>query len=223
LLRRGALFGAALLLAALLGGGVTHAMGDWQEVESEPGDVTGYVLSRRPAAREGTWTYRLVTRVGGPPERVARASLLVLTDDRYVPEGQRRTTLVEREGEVINHLLIDLPLAADRDVTNRVVIDGASPDGVHRLRWNALRGVGPDPQPDVVRIPWLRGSFAFDRAGGDTTEVVYEMEVDLGGRLPAALVRSFLPSQMKAQIHVLREALAELRAVENSTREANQS
>ena len=223
LVRCGLLWGSGLLLTVMLGAGAARAAADWEEVERARDRSTSYVLSRRPAEREGTWVYRIVTTLDEAPETVSQAAILILTDDRYVPAGQRRTTLRANDREVLNHLHIEMPLVTDRDVTTRVVIDGAGADRINGLHWQSVDGQGPAPRSDVVRIPWLRGSFAFASAGSDGTEVVYEMEVDLGGRLPAALVRSFMPSQMKAQIRTLRGALADLRAGELRERRTNQS
>ena len=136
---------------------------------------------------------------------------MFLTDDRYVPAGQRRTTLRATETEVLSYLEIEVPLVSNRDVTSHVRFEEPDSEGNRRVHWREANEQGPDARPDLVRIPRLRGSFEFMPAEPAGTMVVYEMEVDFGGRLPGTLVRTFIPSQMRDQMSGLRSVLRDLR------------
>lgn len=185
-----------------------RAMEPWIEVERNDDAGTGYVLSRRSVSPRGLSAYRLITQINEDPDVVAKAAIRFLTDDEYCPVGQRRTTLGSEDGDVLGYLYLEIPFISDRDVTTRV---SREEEGTtHRLSWREVANQGPPPTPGVVRIPRLRGTFEFVPYEDGGTEVLYEVEVDLGGMLPPALVRSFFPKQIKTQISGLRAVLAEL-------------
>ncbi|MGI9258445.1 MAG: hypothetical protein ACR2QQ_06400 [Gammaproteobacteria bacterium] len=196
-----------VLIPLLLLAAPVDAEREWEVLERVGAGSSGHVLSRGSSQVAGASRYRMVTTLEAPPAVVARAAIVFLTDDRYTPAGQVRTILRSDEREILTHLRIDVPLASDRDVVTRIVFDEQG--GTHRLDWREVDGAAPDPAQGVVRIPHLRGSFELREGGLGVTAITYDTEVDLGGRLPAAIVASFFPRQIKAQMDGLRRAVAD--------------
>ncbi len=209
--RPDAVCASGLLLIGLLAAPSIARGNAWSELETDAHPETGYVLSQREVADSAFPEYRLVTSLEASPEEVARAAIRFITSEKYAPSGQTRRTLRNDERGILSHLYIEVPIVADRDVTSWIELTHGDRDGSLQLKWREANDEGPPPTDGAVRIPRLHGSFDFI-AEGEGTRVIYQTYVDFGGTLPAFIVSSFLPSQVKAQILGLRRALADLLA-----------
>ncbi len=186
-----------MVLAVLIGSptpGLGEADGDgaWERVRQEDG-------------------IELLRRLDGGPGPAFRARaeveadlfevLAVLADDPRRTEWMSRCIESRRVAEledgtrlIYSRTAGSWPVA-DRDgvVATRVSIDERG----HRARVEMRSTETPDvpPVPGVVRMPALTGAYELVALGPDRTRVRYEIDVDLGGRVPG-FVGSFVREQM---------------------------
>ncbi len=188
----------SLIAAAIVAAAMPAIGAGSGEAGRSDSNTNPLVLSRRSDGLDRGARYRLDTTIDASPAVVAAATLRFLTHQDFVPDGQRRVTLERSARGVLGYLYLALPLVSDRDAITWVTWKTAGER--HRLSWREVSGRGPAPQPGVVRMPRVRGDFDFVPIRPGHTRLIYEVDVDLGGRLPAALVRRFIPSQIRSQI-----------------------
>jgi hypothetical protein len=76
---------------------------------------------------------------------------------------------------------------SDRDVVLETTL--APQSGAARVRFRAVVAAAAPPRDGVVRMPKLDGEFALAAVDPARTRVVYRLDVDPGGSLPAWLAR----------------------------------
>ena len=96
---------------------------------------------------------------------------------------------VRREGElVVGYNRIGMPWpVADRDVVLHARV-ATRPDGGFRAEFEHASDPAVPPRPGVLRIPRLSGFYELAPVGTGT-RIVYTVDTDPGGGLPAWLVR----------------------------------
>lgn len=97
----------------------------------------------------------------------------------------------ESDSEYVLYNLTDSPWpVSDRDVVLRSVKETKEDGSETTMRFQNVTSPDKPPVKDVVRMPKLRGYYKLVRLAPDKTQVTYEVEADVGGRLPDWIVRS---------------------------------
>lgn len=202
-----------LLLALIAGTLSLCARGswaaDWTTIEERPDPESGYHLYSRAVGGSDFPEFRIRGVVNAPPERVARAIEIVLTDPRYAAEGQTREVLHREPDRWLLYTYIDLPsFFSDRDVVAIATLTRNEAASEYELKWSETGDNGPGPKEGVVRMPSSRGSWKLTRADGGKTQVECVSHSDMGGALPAWLVRSRSARFMVDRLTTLRGVAA---------------
>jgi hypothetical protein len=187
----------------------------WQIAERREAAEDSYVLYVRPAQSGPYETYKIETRYPATPAEAVEAVLHVMASQRFVPDRQERRILEHGRDEMLIYTFIDMPLGvSDRDLALRIRRHADAEDGVLRISWQGLRDGGPAPEKRVVRISDVWGYWEFTPDGPGRSRGVYVTYADLGGSIPAWLVRPMMREQVAADVGHLRTVLeARWRAV----------
>jgi hypothetical protein len=168
----------------------------WQKVD-ERGGPDGHTLYRRQLPGSRVAAFRLEGSVDVPIARVLEARQAGEDAPASDDDGPQRR-LLRREGDVIlTYTFMPLPLLADRDLVLRQEHSQDPATGIHRFVWHTIEGEGPPPPEGVVRIQRSEGMWEFTPQGDARTRLVLESLTDVGGSLPAWVVNSFYPSQLR--------------------------
>jgi hypothetical protein len=104
----------------------------------------------------------------------------------------RVARVLKREGDRVTYVYsrTDVPWpAADRDAVTRSEIDVVEPGRLAFIRFTSAGAAGlVDDVPGVVRAPRLEGHYRLTAVGAARTHVEYQIDTDLGGRLPPAVI-----------------------------------
>lgn len=184
--------------------------GEWEFRERSEDAGHAYVVYEAEIEGSSYKAYRIETTLDAPIERSVQAAIQIVVTPSRAPENQRRTLVSSEGGVFVVHSLVQVPFGSDRDVTVRVERLDHPAIGAVELRWRAVDDVGPAPQPGIVRITSSRGSWIFSRSDSGGTRAVYENHTDVGGRLPAWLIRPMLRDDAVSQIETLRESLRDV-------------
>lgn len=121
--------------------------------------------------------------------------LAVLTDVERQVEWLPRcrvARVLKREGDRVTYVYsrTDVPWpAADRDAVTRSEIDLVEPGRLAFIRFTSAGAAGlVDAVPGVVRATRLEGHYRLAAVGAARTHVEYQIDADLGGRLPRAVI-----------------------------------
>lgn len=174
------------LLAACALAGAASAQDEWRAIR----DQDGVRVLERGLASRALPELRGETEIAAPLARV----LAVIED---VPRHTRwmhtciEARIVRRESDttnlVYNRTGSPWPVW-DRDVALRTVVDSRGPESL-LVRFHAVSDPAAPPLDGVVRMPRLDGEFALTALAPERTRVVYDLDIDPGGALPAWLVR----------------------------------
>lgn len=109
-----------------------------------------------------------------------------------------------------------LPVIKNRDV---VVLGKLTQDPATKvLTVSVTEATGMlKEHPDYVRMPSLRTSFTFTPAGDGMLDVVYEMEVDPGGKIPKSIANSVAVKAPYETLLNLRKISSSLEKYEDSS------
>jgi hypothetical protein len=173
--------------------------GGWQKVEEVKGPAA-HTLYRRQLPDSRVAEFRLEGSIDAPIARVLEArSAGEKAGPKQGSDGPRRE-LIRRDGDVtVTYTYVPVPLLADRDL---VLLQTHSQDpatGVHRFVWHTVEGEGPPPPAGVVRIQRSEGMWEFTPEGDARTRLVLESLSDAGGSLPAWVVNSFYPRELRRE------------------------
>jgi hypothetical protein len=196
---------AALLLLSATAAATSDG---WRVRERNDHPEEGYVLYVSATEDASYDSYKLETWLDAEPEEAAESIMMVMTSQRYVPEGQERRVLEQDGQEALIYTLIDMPMGvSDREVALHITQERDADTGTHRVAWESAHDAVPPPRSRVVRLPDARGywEFAPDRPG--RCRATYVSHADLGGSIPAWLVRPMLRGQVSADVQRLREAI----------------
>ena len=190
---------AAVFVAALAAAPALAQQDGWQKVEEVKGPGA-HTLYRRQLPDSRVAAFRLEGAVDAPIARVLEArSAGEKAGAKQDDDGPRRE-LLRRDGDVtVTYTYMPVPLLADRDL---VLLQTHSQDpatGVHRFVWHTIEGEGPAPPEGVVRIQRSEGMWEFTPEGDARTRLVLESLTDAGGSLPAWVVNSFYPRELRRE------------------------
>jgi hypothetical protein len=188
---------APLLLAALAAAPALAQSEGWQKVDEVKGPGA-HTLYRRQLPDSRVSAFRLEGSVDAPIARVLEARR---DGEKQAPrdDGPRRE-LLRRDGEVtVTYTYMPVPLLADRDLVLRQEHSEDPATGVHRFVWHTIEGEGPPPPEGVVRIQRSEGMWEFTPQGEARTRLVLESLTDAGGSLPAWVVNSFYPRELRRE------------------------
>jgi len=182
-----------LFLAALLLAGRSPADdGTWKLVS----DRNGIQVYMQHGDRGALKTFRGVTRF---PLADEYAMVALLNDYQAYPDwlhfvdGARE---LGRSNERVRQLhfttLLPWPLADREAVLQSRVIQSADPASEEVVVDLSNRPDLLPPDPDYVRFPQMEGMLRFRRVASGQVEVVYQLEMDPGGYIPAWLVNILL-------------------------------
>jgi len=189
----------ALVLAVGLAPSAALAQQDgWEEVDRVTGPHA-HTLYRRQLPDSRVAAFRLEGEVGAPIARVLEARQAGEAEAKKDGDGPRRE-LLRREGEVtVTYTYMPVPMLADRDLVLRQVHEHDPATGIHRFVWHTVEGEGPPPPDGVVRIQRSEGMWEFTPQGEARTRLVLESLTDAGGSLPAWVVNSFYPRELRRE------------------------
>jgi hypothetical protein len=175
----------ALLVACALAG-AARAQDGWRLLRDED----GVRVSERGLASRALPELRGEVEIAAPLARV----LAVIEDVPRQTEWMHtcvEARVVRRQSDttslVYNRTGSPWPVS-DRDAALRTVIEPRGPDAA-LVRFHAVTDPAAPPVDGVVRMPRLDGAFALSALAPARTRVVYDLDVDPGGALPAWLVR----------------------------------
>jgi len=181
-----------LLAALLLAGRVTAQAGAWQLVS----DRNGIQVYMQHGDRTPLKTFRGVTRF---PLADEYAMVALLNDYPGYPDWLHFVDSARelgRSNEQVRQLhfttLLPWPLADREAVLQARVIQGDGPTGKEVVVDLSNRADLLPPDPDYVRFPHMEGMLRFRRAGQGLVEVVYQLEMNPGGYIPAWLTNILL-------------------------------
>lgn len=207
LLHLGAALAAGLAAVSALADG-----SGWVLDRRDESPTDGYALYRRQAPGDSFATWRLETELAAKPEVVEQITLRNLVENRGGSE-ERRQRLIRREGDVLwVHAEIAVSLAADRDAVLRIERRRDPATGGLRIDWRADPGVGPPPEPGIVRMQVSRGYWLFTPAAAGRTRAIYESYAEPGGPFPGWLVDPISARQVMDVLARLRGSLSDAEA-----------
>ncbi len=155
------------------------------------------------ARDQGVVVYQRSNGVGALPTRravgVIEAGfydvLAVLSDVERQVEWLPRCRIarvLKREGARVTYVYnqTDVPWpAADRDAVTRSEVDMVEAGRLAFIRFTSAGAAGlVDDVPGVVRATRLDGHYRLAAIGAARTHVEYQIDADLGGRLPRAII-----------------------------------
>ena len=186
-----------LLLTGLMGTWA-QAQDGWQQVDEVEGPGA-HTLFRRQLPDARVAAFRLEGLVDAPIARVLAAQRAEPKQAAEDGKGPRRR-LLRQEGEVsVTYTYMPVPLLADRDLVLRQEHSQDPATGIHRFVWHTVEGEGPPPPEGVVRIQRSEGMWEFTPQGDSRTRLVLESLTDAGGSLPAWVVNSFYPRELRRE------------------------
>jgi hypothetical protein len=184
------------LVTALLAASALAQQDGWQKLDEVKGKGA-HTLYRRQLPDARVAAFRLEGSVDAPIERVLTAQRAGA--ERSDADGGPRRELLRRDGEVtVTYTYMPVPLLADRDLVLRQEHSHDPTTGIHRFVWHTVKGEGPPPPEGVVRIERSEGMWEFTPQG-TRTRLVLESLTDAGGSLPAWVVNSFYPRELRRE------------------------
>jgi hypothetical protein len=187
-----------VLLAALLASPALAQQDGWKEVDRVEGPGA-HILFRRQLPDARVAAFRLEGAVDAPIARVLEAQRAGTQTRSKDGDGPRRE-LLRRDGEVtVVYTYMPVPLLADRDLVLRQEHSQDPATGIHRFVWHTIEGEGPPPPGGVVRIQRSEGMWEFTPQGEGRTRLVLESMTDAGGSLPAWVINSFYPRELRRE------------------------
>lgn len=184
-MRRPAIFVAAVLIAAQLGGICFAAEpdatpGEWKFIS----DKDGVALYRRQRAI--TNESKAIGEVAASSDLVHAVLNDVESYASFMPYTAECRVLKRDDDSVLAYQRISAPMTSDRDYTVRV--HWSSKRGEHGMiyshRWEADNAAGPPEKRGVVRVNLCEGSWLLEPTGPDTTRATYTVYTDSGGMIP---------------------------------------
>jgi len=195
----------ALLAACALAGAARAQQDDWRLLRDED----GVRVSERGLASRALPELRGEVEIAAPLARV----LAVIEDVPRQTEWMHtciEAGVVRRESDttslVYNRTASPWPVS-DRDVALRTVIAPRGPDAA-LVRFHAVTDPAAPPVDGVVRMPRLDGAFTLTALAPARTRVVYDLDVDPGGALPAWLVKFAMNRYLPKVIDAVRARAA---------------
>jgi len=122
-------------------------------------------------------------------------------------QATRLKQVSEVESVLYNRTSAPWPIR-DRDVVMRVKREVAPSGGAVILLFESVRDALKPEVEGVVRMPKLAGYYRLEARGPNKTQVVYQIEADLGGNLPAWFVKSLVEKMPYETLHRLRERVS---------------
>ena len=182
-----------VLLAALLAAGRLPAQpGAWQLVS----DRNGIQVYMQHGDRTPLKTFRGVTRF---PLADEYAMAALLNDYQAYPDWLHFVDSARelgRSNEQVRQLhfttLLPWPLADREAVLQTRVIQASDPSNEEVVVDLSNRPNLLPPDPDYVRFPHMEGMLRFRRVAPGEVEVVYQLELNPGGYIPAWLANILL-------------------------------
>jgi hypothetical protein len=181
-----------VLVAALLAGRLHANNGAWQLVS----DRNGIQVYMQPGDQTPLKTFRGVTRF---PLADEYAMVALLNDYYAYPDWLHFVDSARelgRSNEQVRQLhvttLLPWPLADREAVLQTRVIQGDGPAGKEVVVDLSNRPDLLPPNPDYVRFPHMEGMLRFRRVAQEEVEVVYQLEMNPGGYIPAWLANILL-------------------------------
>ena len=181
----------------------------WQLLERADTPGEAYELWFRLPAGSAWRAFRLIGDVDVEPAVAVEAAMDVAADESRAARGETRRLLERGADVIVSYSRVDLPLAADRDVTTRLEREYDAERGEYRMIWREANEEGPPPDQGVVRMQRARGHWTFQPLAGGRTRVVFESHAELGGAIPAWLINPFMAGIIKSNLVDLRAAIAE--------------
>lgn len=185
---------ALALLLTLAGVSAAEEADTWKPI----GDSDGVQVWRMDVPGQSMPGFRGEALIRGPAEAVLAEVVDVAshTDWMYRCAEARRIERLD-DASTIAYNRTDSPWpAADRDVVVKTRVVREDDGRILRMTFRNVPSDQVPPQEGVVRMPRLEGAYTMTAEGPDLTRVSYQVEADIGGRIPdwlATLVARDLP------------------------------
>lgn len=179
----------------------------WRSLDAGGGDAEGYALYVEDTD-EAYPGYMAECRLEVDPEEAAVSTMVLMTGQDFVPDGQTRRILRRGEDELILHTHIDMPvMVTDRELTIRLTHTSDPETGIHRINWVNADDEAPASRGKVVQISDARGFWEFVPDGPGRTRATYVTHANLGGWLPAGLISPLMRGQVAGDVMRLQKAV----------------
>lgn len=173
-----------LLLGLLALAVPARADEQWKSVS----DKDGIRVEKRGVAGSKFPEVRAAGHSTLPPGRLAAAIWANRADGKFTRKSRRlRQVISETDTVRVVYEQIRTPLVSDRDFTARLV-RSTDAKGVFHVEFTTV-DEGPPPNPKLVRLPRVHGSWSVTPAADGGCDVVYIVYSEPGGSIPAWMVR----------------------------------
>ncbi|MCU1276814.1 MAG: polyketide cyclase / dehydrase family protein [bacterium] len=188
------------LLVVLLVAAVQFGDVDARDGWAAYGTRDGVTLERRKVDGSRYYEHRAWVDVEGvPPERAATEIWKALRGGD-MDSLKHRDILAEREDELVIYDQIRTPVVSDRDYT---IVETRRRDGANgKVRFECVTANdrGPAAAKGYVRIPLIRAGWSVEADGRGGTRLGYFAYSEVGGSVPAWMVRGAQADRSMADV-----------------------
>jgi hypothetical protein len=163
---------------------VALAAGGWTEIENKQ----GVTVERRNLDGSPFPELRLQARSRFSPEQLA-AAVWAKRNGKYERMKKLSKKISETPTERVFYEQIATPVISDRDYTVRLRLLADRATNVFQVIYQADNQAGPPPDPHLVRIEKMSGTWSFEPDEGGGTHVTYICHSDPAGSLPAFIAK----------------------------------
>lgn len=183
---------AALVLTLFTGG--------WEKVSEE----YGMLVEKRVVAGSAFPEVRVSAHCDLKPAEVFDVIWAHHTYHEFVPYLKKLEILKNDGDSKVTYQQLNMPVISDRDYTVFVQRKIDTQTGVYESIFRAAPELGPPERSDHVRVTKLNGSWTLAPDEGGGTSVVYQIQTDPSGSIPAWIAadaqKKAAPKLVKAMI-----------------------
>jgi ribosome-associated toxin RatA of RatAB toxin-antitoxin module len=173
--------------------------GTWEKFDEQG----GYLVERRQVAGSQFPEVRVTTRSDLPPEAIFSVIWSHHTYTEFVPYLKKMEVLKTDGDKKLTYQQVNMPVVSDRDYTVLVERKVDPTNRVYETSFRAASEMGPPENERFVRVKHLRGSWTIV-PDGDGSSIVYQVQTDPGGDLPAWIAttaqKTAAPALVRAMI-----------------------
>lgn len=160
--------------------------GAWQTVDQSG----GVLVERREVPGSQFPELRVTAHCDLPPEAVFDVIWSHHTYKEFVPYLKKLEILKNDGDRKVTYQQVDMPVVSDRDYTVFVERRTDASTHVYESLFHAASELGPPERSDYVRVKNLKGSWTIAPDDGGGSSVVYQIQTDPGGTIPAWIAAS---------------------------------
>ena len=181
--------------------------GTWEKFD----DQGGYLVERRDVTGSQFPEVRVTAHSDLPPEVIFDVIWSHHTYTQFVPYLKKMEILKNQGDQKVTYQQVNMPVVSDRDYTVLVERKVDSENHVYETSFRAAPELGPPEANGFVRVKNLRGSWTIvpDTNGGSS--IVYQVQTDPGGNIPAWIATSAQKTAAPSLVRAMIERATKLR------------